>query len=129
MALNFQRLSPTNWKPGQSGNPNGRPREDKLAVEMAKKFAPDAVKALVVALNFKGERVAAAKEILDRAYGKPKQVIEGSPDGSPLALHLLAAQLMSQQLMAEMQSRGQTIVDTVAEPQTADLLDAPPPTE
>lgn len=49
-------------------------------------------------------------------------------DGSPINLHLIAAQIISAQLVAEMHKPGQTIVAT-AEPQPANLLDAPVPTE
>jgi hypothetical protein len=48
-------------------------------------------------------------------------------DGSPIALHLLAAQLVSKHIL-EMQIEPPTIVD-VEQPQHRNLLDAPPPTE
>jgi hypothetical protein len=47
------------WKPGQSGNPGGRPKAEKHVRDMAKKMTDMRAK------------VAAAKEILDRGWGRP----------------------------------------------------------
>jgi hypothetical protein len=85
------------WQPGQSGNPSGRRAEaDGSPVELARRYAGDAIEALVVALRFKGERVPAAREILDRAYGRPTQTIAGEVNVN--VLHLLAARLVSEEL-------------------------------
>jgi hypothetical protein len=55
----------------------------------------------------------------------PTQI--ASTDGSPIHLHLIAAQLVSAQLTEQMR-QPPTIVSTATE-QPANLLDAPVPTE
>jgi hypothetical protein len=57
------------WKPGQSGNPGGRP---KGIAAIARQHTDKAVQVLVDGMESPDERVkiAAAKEILDRGYGK-----------------------------------------------------------
>jgi hypothetical protein len=65
------------FAPGISGNPGGRP---KLPAEMREIFqsrGPEAAEILVKHLRASDPRVsvAAAREILDRAYGKPVQSI------------------------------------------------------
>jgi hypothetical protein len=73
-------------------------------------------------------RVSAASIILDRGWGKPLQTLT-TPDGnSPITLHLLAAQLVSQQDRAT-----DMVTPTIAhEPEPngrAFDLNAPPPNE
>jgi len=57
------------FKPGQSGNPGGRP---KGIAAIARQHTDKAVDVLVAAMDEDDPRVrvAAAKEILDRGYGK-----------------------------------------------------------
>jgi hypothetical protein len=126
MALNLAPVS-NGWRPGQSGNPKGAPkRKDGSLQDLCRAHTEEAVKTLIVCLRNPKERLPAAIAILDRGWGKPKQVIEGSPDGSPIHLHLLAAQIISAQLLQQEQSPP-TIN---AEPNVPDnLLDAPPPSE
>ena len=58
------------WKPGQSGNPGGRP---KGIARLAREHGDKALNVLVSALDDDDGRIriAAAREILDRGYGKP----------------------------------------------------------
>lgn len=60
----------TPFKPGQSGNPGGRP---KGIAAQARQHGERALEVLVAALADDDARVriAAAKEIMDRGYGKP----------------------------------------------------------
>jgi hypothetical protein len=69
---------------GVSGNPNGRPKVPKDVREMLKAATPKAAQLLIdsitddsVSINY---RIDAAKEILNRVYGKPTQPIDGDMD-------------------------------------------------
>ena len=67
------------WKPGQSGNPTGRPAVVKEVRDLARQYTREAVLTLVSVMRDRGQpgaaRVAAASQILDRGYGKPAQTI------------------------------------------------------
>jgi hypothetical protein len=71
------------FQPGQSGNPQGRKRDDSLVRELARQHTEKAIEALVKALGNERTSVAAASALLDRGYGKPAQEITG-PDGGAL---------------------------------------------
>ena len=131
MALNIVPTVKRGWNPGQSGNPGGRARERTLQ-ELCRAQTEEAVKTLIVCMRNPKERLPAAIAILDRAWGKPKQVIEAEGSGmSDLALHLLAAQLVSQEIiqrqaeLANLPTQPTTIDGTVS----TNVLDAPLPTE
>ena len=73
------------WKPGQSGNPKGRPKGSgkakvKTVSEVAQLHAKKAIQAIVEVLqnpkSAPSVRLAAANSLLDRAIGKPKQSME-----------------------------------------------------
>ena len=73
---------------GQSGNPGGRPRAVAEVRELARMHAPEAIIELVrLTKEAKSEtaRIAAIKELLDRAYGKATQFLISENDGPPLA--------------------------------------------
>ena len=87
----FQKGHAGAWKPGQSGNPNGRPKADKPIRDAAREHADEAIKALVGVLKDTeapaSAKVAAATALLDRAYGRPTQTTElTGADGGPLKL-------------------------------------------
>lgn len=84
-----KRGSNGQFQKGQSGNPGGRKRVDAAVTELARKHAPEMIRVLVdIALDEEAavnSRVAAASQVLDRAYGRPRQALEHSgPDGSEL---------------------------------------------
>jgi hypothetical protein len=62
------------WKPGESGNPSGRPAEYWELVRLARTNGPDAVIRLGELMHSEDDRVAvvACQAILDRAYGRVK---------------------------------------------------------
>lgn len=71
------------FKPGISGNPNGRPRklpkiDDLLSEVLGEDENSNEAKAILVALLTKAKKgdVKAAEVLLDRAFGKAKQSIE-----------------------------------------------------
>ena len=66
------------FKKGQSGNPGGRPKAEKEVVEAARAAGPRCVEVLVDLLDHNDSRVrmAAAEQLLNRGFGKPKAQIE-----------------------------------------------------
>lgn len=67
----------TPWKPGQSGNPAGRPKGIEAK---AREFTDAAIATLVRELSNPRNCVPAAVALLDRGWGKPKQPVSGDPD-------------------------------------------------
>ena len=67
------------FKPGQSGNPGGRPRVLRDVQELAREKSPEAIETLSNIMHDtkapRAARVAAANPLLDRGYGKPTQPI------------------------------------------------------
>ncbi len=69
----------TAWKPGQSGNPGGRPKEVAEVKALACKHTQEALETLAKLMKSgtpDRTRVAAAEAILDRAWGRPTQAID-----------------------------------------------------
>ena len=66
------------WKPGQSGNPGGRPKVVAEVRELARQYGYEAIQRLVVLLHSSNEAVSirAAEALLDRGYGRPMQGVE-----------------------------------------------------
>lgn len=67
------------FKKGQSGNPGGRPKVVAEVRELAREHTEKALKTLVEIMSdqkaHNAARVAAAKEILDRGYGRAPQSV------------------------------------------------------
>lgn len=78
----------TQFKPGQSGNPGGKPKND-LAKEIAQAIFENDADAIYKAFRkalLKGSAYT-FKELADRAYGKVKERIEHTgADGAPLSV-------------------------------------------
>lgn len=66
---------PGTFKPGQSGNPTGRPKIFNDVKELARQYTTEAVEALVAALKRPGEAVPAANSLLAYGYGRPQQTV------------------------------------------------------
>lgn len=68
------------FKPGQSGNPTGRPKIRKDLRDLARTHTTQAVQTLAdMTANPKTPamaRVAAAQALLDRGYGKPTEYVQ-----------------------------------------------------
>lgn len=83
MPPNPQNLKP--FKKGQSGNPKGRPKMPDIREALVKILAEekdgytalDAILAQLRAKAAKGD-IKAAEVLLDRAYGKARQTIDGN---------------------------------------------------
>ncbi|MEW5705127.1 MAG: hypothetical protein AB1781_11175 [Pseudomonadota bacterium] len=79
---NLANLTP--WAKGVSGNPSGRKKIPTDVRDLAVKNTPRAFARIVELIESKDERVAlmAAKEIIDRAYGKPAAADDDRKDAS-----------------------------------------------
>lgn len=75
---------------GQSGNPGGRPKLIGPLRELAQTHAEDAVSTLAAIMRASDQppaaRVAAAKELLDRGFGKAPQPMDGDGEGGAIKL-------------------------------------------
>jgi hypothetical protein len=134
-----RQAPPKAWKPGQSGNPRGRPPAPVDIAALARVHGP---RCIDVAVELLGDadpkvRLATVIALLDRGFGRPMQTIS-TPDGdSPIALHLLAAKLVSAEIMERMAEREQQQPATIdghaergnGEAKPFDFLNAPLPTE
>ena len=64
------------WKPGQSGNPGGRPKEVAEVRELARRHTKKAIATLAEIMLDENAphnaRVAATNSLLDRGHGKPE---------------------------------------------------------
>ncbi len=71
------RVPPTAWKPGQSGNPKGRPPVDVHVRDLARAHTEEAIAALVAVATDPAQRgsdrTAAAVALLDRGWGRPTE--------------------------------------------------------
>ena len=78
------------FKPGQSGNPNGRPTMPKHFKAAFDEMTPKAIETLAQLLSSPNDslRLKAVREVLDRALGRPVQAHDLS--GSDGVRELLA---------------------------------------
>ena len=78
----------TSFKPGQSGNPHGRPKVVGEVQELARQHTGEAIKTLVAIMRNKkappAARAMASNAILDRGYGKPAQTMNANVKTAPL---------------------------------------------
>jgi hypothetical protein len=72
--------TPGSYKPGQTGNPGGRPKSVAEVRELARTYTVEAIETLVSIMRdtsvAPGSRVAAANNLLDRGHGKAPQTYE-----------------------------------------------------
>lgn len=86
------------FKPGQSGNPSGRPKivmaDGKSVRDFAREHTEAAVKTLVDVMTDDAApppaRVSAASAILDRGWGKPVQEIEAGENITAMLADIIA---------------------------------------
>jgi hypothetical protein len=77
----------TAFKKGVSGNPGGRPKrtEEELDLIAACKGRTPAALAVIESIMMEGEnernKLSAAMAIIERGYGKPKEVVEAKVTG------------------------------------------------
>jgi len=77
-----RRANSTSFRPGQSGNPNGRPRVLADVQNAAREHSGEAIETLAGIMRDPkapaAARTSAACALLDRGYGKPSQSIEAT---------------------------------------------------
>ena len=80
------------WQKGRSGNPGGRPKAGLDVQTLARRHTTEAIAVLVEIMNDKNApptaRCGSAQAILDRAWGRPAQIISGDPDGAPIRVDI-----------------------------------------
>jgi hypothetical protein len=129
-----RQAPPKAWKPGQSGNPRGRPPAPVDIAALAREHGPRCIAVAAELLDDPDSRIrlGALTALLDRGFGKPRQTIETNDPASPGLLHLLAAETISQQIVEAFERREQpATIKGCAEPAATaqDLLTAPTPLE
>lgn len=74
------------FKPGQSGNPSGRPKVDFEVRQLAREYGQEAIEKLVAIMRGDNPALAkaASEALLDRGYGKPVQSVGVDPDSVPV---------------------------------------------
>lgn len=96
---------PYKWKPGQSGNPGGRPKKDKasdISVKIFEENAEAIEKAMLAALKKGDARVF--QVLADRGYGKLREEVEHTGDvGVHVTDRLLSARKRTRSGDAEIQ--------------------------
>lgn len=79
-----KKATPGYWKPGQSGNPSGMSKASVKVRDLARTKTEEAIQTLIEVMldkkQFGSVRVVAAREILDRGWGRPQQHIEHTLD-------------------------------------------------
>ncbi|GHU72439.1 hypothetical protein FACS189450_10230 [Spirochaetia bacterium] len=85
------------YKPGQCGNPNGRPRKGKTLTEALEKYANkrvggvsnrDALAKTLFDLALVNKDVAAIKYVYDRIDGRPRETIAADVKGNIISIGL-----------------------------------------
>lgn len=94
------------FKPGQSGNPNGRPKKVLELEQVAREASIDAFKRIIKLSKSSDERIALAASIalVERAAGKPKQSV--AVDTKSKGLNEMSTEELIALIQAERDSDG-----------------------
>lgn len=74
------------WKPGQSGNPGGRPKEEREVIALARENSKRAIERLAEWVEHDNPKasISACVAIMNRAFGLPTQRLAGDEEGADL---------------------------------------------
>ena len=98
------------WKPGQSGNPMGRPPRHLDLAAIAREHTVEAVEKLVEVMRGEDHSRAlyAIQQLLDRGWGKPiTPIVSDQPVESLSLLHLIAARRVAEAMQATLEAQNQ----------------------
>lgn len=101
------------WKPGQSGNPMGRPPRPLDLAALAREHTVEAVEKLVEVMRGDDHSRAlyAVQQLLDRGWGKPiTPIVDETPPESLSLLHLIAARRVAEALEGVVQRANESAV-------------------
>ena len=102
-----RRANSTSFRPGQSGNPNGRPKVVADVQNAAREHSTEAIKTLAqIMCDPKAPaaaRISAACALLDRGYGKPSQATETT---NPNAVYIISDRPMTEEEWVEHVTRN-----------------------
>jgi hypothetical protein len=84
-------LEPYKFQPGKSGNPSGKSKRFEEIRTVARQHSTKAILRLVELVGSEDERVAllAAREILDRGFGRPKPAGASDADQGQLTINIV----------------------------------------
>jgi hypothetical protein len=116
------------FKPGQSGNPGGRPKAEREVIDLAREGSVRAIGRLIELIEDKDGRIAvsAANSVLDRAFGKPTQPISGDEDKPPVGVAAVPTVEALARLSAQDRAELRTILGRAAGRPSADGSAAKP---
>lgn len=111
------------WKPGQSGNPRGRPKTPFDLPALCRSHTPEAIEKLVEIMrgDDTGKALTAIQMLLDRGYGRPiTPVVTNDQPESLSLLHLIAARRVAEALEAMAQKANESGVPDSGQPAVID---------
>jgi hypothetical protein len=90
-SVSSKKVPVTAWKPGQSGNPAGRPKIASEVKELARAHCPKAMRRLIQLVDSEDERVAfmASKELLDRGWGRAPKAEDEDGERSRVTVNIV----------------------------------------
>lgn len=114
------------FRPGVSGNPTGRPKASFDFAAAAREHTPEVLAMFLRSIRSANwrERHSAGTVLLDRALGKPTQLITGG-DGDPVTiLHLVAVREVGERIVAELAASGRASQPKIGS--EAAVIEGPP---